>query len=90
LVAVAIPGEVVSASESLTKAMVEHRKALPRIRWSEKGDTMAQEPKLAMASEQLGETLGPPLRKALSRRADATAALADLSLLLTSRAAGRR
>lgn len=90
LVAVAIPGAVVSASESLTKAMVEHRKALPRIRWSEKGDTMEREPKLAMASEQLVETLGPPLRKTLSRRADATAALADLSLSLTSRAAGRR
>jgi hypothetical protein len=51
---------------------------------------MAREPKLAMASKQLGETLGSPLRKALSRRADATAALADLSLSLTSRAAGRR
>lgn len=89
-VAVDLPDLVQDTREILAVAVVEHRKALHKIRWSEKGDSMSPETRLGMVGAQLSETLGPALREPLSRRAHASAALADLSLSLTSHGAGRR
>ena len=87
-VAVDVPTLVHTVRESLTTALLEHRKALPRIRWSVKGDSMPRELRLDLVSHELETTLEPPLRHALSRRAKAHAAVADLSLSLASTRSG--
>jgi hypothetical protein len=89
-VAVDIPAVVQSASESLNRAMLQHRQSLHRIRWSEKGDSMPRELRVDLVSHELRTVLEPPIRQALSHRADAIAVLADLSLSLAStRSSGR-
>lgn len=83
-----VPDLVQSVSESLQKAKVEHRRARPRIRWSEKGDSMPRDSMLGLVGEELKAGFEPGLREVLSRRASANAALAELSLSLASAALG--
>ncbi len=87
-VAVDVPTLVHTTRESLTTALLDHRKALPLIRWSVKGDSMPRELRLDLVTHELETTLEPPLRHALSRRANARAALTDLSLSLASTRSG--
>jgi hypothetical protein len=85
---IVVPDLVLSVSESLQRAMVEHRRGRPSIRWSEKGDSMPQELMLGLVGEELKAGIEPSLREVLRRRATAIAALADLSLSLASAAFG--
>jgi hypothetical protein len=85
---VVVPDLVLSVSESLQRAMVEHRRGRPSIRWSEKGDSMPQELMLGLVGEELKAGIEPSLREVLRRRATAIAALADLSMSLASAAFG--
>ena len=87
---VAVPNLLMKVGESLETVVVEHRRARPPIRWSEKGDSMPEGARVELVGRQLRSGLEPPLLELLGRRARANAALADLSLSLTSAASGHR